>query len=172
LSPFDISVQEAQSFEGGFFRFTTIAGPIRLVRFSDSGRGVNGRLGRFWLYGSEVAEILSAGPSGKHLVKEVSQRWAVCDDWGDKGLVWFMDVPRGQAVPACWGATKFQPKVSAVAQDKGWRQTRRSYAGGSIQLVIPVIDTGRNPDPWLLSMISGPIPTDKLVTAADRFLPA
>ncbi|MGH1558812.1 hypothetical protein ACRAWD_16195 [Caulobacter segnis] len=119
------------------------------MRFSDSGRGANGRLGRFWLYGSEVAEILSAGPSGKHLVKEVSQRWAVCDDWGDKGLVWFMDVPRGQAVPACWGATKFQPKVSAATQDRGGRQTRRSYEGGSIQLVIPVTDTGRNPDPWL-----------------------
>ncbi len=170
MSPFDISIQEAQSFEGGFFRFTTIAGPIRLVRFSDSGRGANGRFGRFWLYGSEVAEILAVGPSGKHLVKEVSQRWAVCDDWGDKGLVWFMDVPRGQAVPACWGATKFQPKVSAAEQDRGGRVTRRSYAGGSIQLVIPVTDTARNPDPWLGSLISGPVASDKLVTAADRYL--
>ena len=170
MGPFDISVQEAQSFEGGFFRFTEIAGPIRLVRFSDSGRGEFGKLGRFWLSGSEVAEILSAGPSGKHLVKEVSQRWAVCDDWGDKGLVWRMDVPRGHSVPACWGATKFQPKVSGAEQDRGGRQTRRSYAGGSIQLIIPVTDTDRRKNDFLVSLISGPTATDKVATAPDRFI--
>jgi hypothetical protein len=170
LSPFDISVQEARSFEGGFFRFTEITGPIRLVRFSDSGRGAAGRFGRFWLYGSEVSEILSAGPSGKRLVKEVSQRWAVCDDWGDKGLVWLMDVPSHHAVQACWGATKFQPKVSGAEQDRGGRQTRRSYAGGSIQLIIPVTDNERQANPFLLSLIKGPIPTDKVVTAPERYI--
>ena len=116
MGPFDISVQEAQSFEGGFFRFTEIAGPIRLVRFSDSGRGEFGKLGRFWLYGSEVAEILSAGPSGKHLVKEVSQRWAVCDDWGDKGLVWRMDVPRGHSVPPAGARPSSSPRFRAPSR--------------------------------------------------------
>lgn len=170
MGPFDISVDEAASFDGGLFRFTEIQGPIRLARFSDSGRGAAGRLGRFWFYGSELSELLSSGPSGAALVKEVSQRWAICDDWGDKSLMWWMDVPRGMSVPACWGAAKFQPKVSAATQDAGGRVTRRSYAGGSLQLIVPVSDTDRRPDPFLASLISGPVTTEKVVTSPKRFL--
>lgn len=170
MAYFDLTTEEVASFDGKLYRFTEIEGPIRLVRFSDSGRGANGRLGRFWLYGAELSEMLSAGPSGKALVKEISQRWAICDDWGDKGLLWFMDVPRGQSVPAAWGAAKFQPKVSAKTQSSGGRQTRHSYEGGSLQLIVPVTDTDRRVNVFLESLINGPEATDKVATKPKRFI--
>ena len=167
---FDITTQEVASFDGAFYRFTTIDGPQRLVRFSDTGRGEAGRSGRFWLYGSELIEILGQARSEKGLLKEAHQRWAVSDDWGDMGLVWLMNIKPGQSVRAAWGRAKFQPKISAAGQEAGKRQTRRSYAGESLQLIIPVRDTDGREDPFLVSMIRGPVTTEKLMTAPSRFL--
>lgn len=167
---FDLSREEVASFDGKFYRFTEIEGPIRLVRFSDSGRGERGKFGRFWLYGSEVAEILQAGPDGFRLVKEISQRWAICDDWGDKQLAWVMNVPPRQAVPAIWGRAKAQPKVSVKGQEAGGRQTVRSYAGGSLQLIVPVTDENGAIDLQLASLIRGPESTLKIASAPNRFL--
>jgi hypothetical protein len=163
---FDLKTDEVNSFDGRFYRFTTIAGPIELVRFSDSKGGSAGRFGRFWLYGSEVAEMQHSGATGLHLIKQVSKRWAICDDWGDKQLVWRMLVPRGMSVPAAWGRAKFQPKVSMKAQGRTitapngqatqWRETVRSYAGGSLQLIIPVVDENGRVNPYLAGLIRGP----------------
>ncbi len=180
MSVFDISPEEVRSFEGGFYRFTEIPlslEPIRLVRLSDSRAGKNGYLGRYWFYGSEFAEILATGPSWKSLIKEVSQRWAICDDWGDKANAWFMDIPKGQRVPAAWGRTQFQPKISAKTQDSGGRRTRHSYAGGSLQIIIPIVDTDhrenptRPPNAYLASLVTGPYSTDILAASPKRFLP-
>jgi hypothetical protein len=163
---FDLKGDEMNSFDGRFYRFATITGPIELVRFSDSKVGAAGKFGRFWLYGSEVAEMLQLGTTGLHLIKQVSKRWAICDDWGDKQLVWRMIVPKGMSVPAAWGRAKFQPKVSMNSQGKTvtgptgqttqWRETVRSYAGGSLQLVIPVVDENGRVNPYLAGLIKGP----------------
>lgn len=168
---FDLHANEVNSFDGRFYRFSTITGPIDLVRFSDSRRGLDGRYGRYWLYGSELAEILKFGSAGSQLIKQISKRWAICDDWGDKRLAWRMTIPKGVSVPAAFGRAKFQPKVSVESQQKAkrerikdnpnqqiarWRETVRSYAGGSMQLVIPVVDENGRPDPYLTGLISGP----------------
>jgi hypothetical protein len=180
MQPFDVTREEVRSFDGQFYRFTTISGPIRLIRFSDSGRGAQGRLGRYWLYGSELVDILRMAPSIHALVKEISQRWAICDDWGDKRLMWWMDVPAGQAVPAAWGRAKFQPKVSETAQGTTrtatdgtrvtWRETCRSYPGGSLQLLIPVVDTDQRVNAFLASLVRGPVSTDTVAASPRRFL--
>ena len=130
MSPFDLTPNEVRSFQSSFFRFTQIDGPIKLVRFGDTTRAKSGGIGRFWLYGSEMSQILSSHPSCKTLIRNASKRWAICDDWGDMGVVWFMDVPAGHGVPAAWGATQFQPRISTQGQMRGLRQTARSYEGG------------------------------------------
>jgi hypothetical protein len=163
---FDLRADEVNSFDGRFYRFTTITGPIELFRFSDSKVGTAGKNGRFWLYGNEVVEIIQAGAAGLHLIKQISKRWAICDDWGDKQLAWKMVVPRGMNVPAACGRAKFQPKVSAKSQGKPiteangqakeWRETVRSYTGGSLQLVIPVTDENGRVNVALAGLIKGP----------------
>lgn len=133
---FDLSTDEFESFDGGFCRSTWINGPITLVRFSNSMSGEQGRLGRFWLYGDYVHSLLATGVhSTLRLIGDISNHWAICDDWGDKQLMTLMDVPQTGRVPAIWGKTKCQPKVS----DNGQRQTRHSYQGGALQLIIPLI---------------------------------
>ena len=166
MSYFDLKADEVNSFDGRFYRFTTIAGPIELVRFSDSRAGLAGQYGRFWLYKSEVIEMMRSGSAGFHLIKQISKRWAICDDWGDKQLAWTMVVPKGLNVPAAWGRAKFQPKVSAASQgnrvkgpdgqSRDWRETVRSYPGGSLQLVMPVKDDNGRINPFLASLIKGP----------------
>src|SRR5262245_7352316 len=106
---FHITDEEIRSFEAGFYRPTTIKGPITLARFSDSGKGDRGRYGRFWLYGDYVRELIAAGHSSLSVIKQISQQWAICDDWGDKGLLTLMDVPPNVTVPAIFGKAKFQP---------------------------------------------------------------
>ncbi|MFL5295286.1 MAG: hypothetical protein ACJ798_02780 [Phenylobacterium sp.] len=169
-SPFDLTTGEVASFEGSLYRFTELAGPLRLCRFGDSSRGAQSRTGRFWLYASELKELLERSWSLKSLLKKASQRWAISDDWGDMELVWFMDIPRGVSIPAAWGAAKFQPKVSNKGQQGGSRQTRHSYEGGSIQLIVPVKDTDGREDGFLLSLVSGPIPVANLRANPDRLV--
>lgn len=169
---FDLKPHEVASFDGSFYRFTTISGPIELVRFSDSKAGEAGKYGRYWLYGSEVAEMMQAGGGGFRIIKQISKRWAICDDWGDKQLAWRMVVPRGMAVPAVWGRAKFQPKISVESQGKPMmgangqparrRETVRSYAGGSLQLVIPVTDENGRINTSLANLIRGPQSSLKL----------
>ena len=163
---FDITPQEVDSFEGRFYRPIAISGPITLARFSDSGRGDRGRYGRFWLYGDYVAELAGLGGSAFALLKEIAQRWAICDDWGDKKLLTLMDVPPGRSVPAMVGKAKFQPKVSPT----GGRATRRSYEGGALQLVIPVVDTDRNLDPTLALLVTRKTTTVQLLGNPARCL--
>jgi hypothetical protein len=166
VSYFDLKTNEVNSFDGRFYRFTTIAGPIELVRFSDSRAGSAGRYGRFWLYGSEVVEMLQSASAGFHLIKQISKRWAICDDWGDKQLAWKMVIPRGMNIPAAWGRAKFQPKVSTKSQGqpvigtngqiREWRETVRSYPGGSLQIIIPVTDENGRINCSLAGLIKGP----------------
>lgn len=157
---FDITTQEIASFEGGFYRPTQILGPITLARFSDSQRGDNGRYGRFWLYGSYLLDLIASGQSLPALIKEISQNWAVCDDWGDKRLLTLMDIPVGGSVPAMWGRAKFQPKVSSAAV----RSTSHSYAGGALQLVIPLTDTDRRRSARLSTYIVRKLQTADLLS--------
>ncbi len=165
---FDLKAEEVKSFEGQFYRFTQINGPITLVRFSHSGSGERGRLGRFWLYGDEVKEILVAGLGGLRTIKEISQRWAICDDWGDKMLMSLMDIPPGEEIPAAWGRTAFQPKVKQASV----RPTGRSYAGGSLQLIIPIIDTNMPPvvDRRISGLITRRLQTATVVSNPPKYL--
>jgi hypothetical protein len=134
---FDLTKEEERSFLV-VVRHTVLEGPLKLVRFSDSGRersGKSGRYGRYWMYGSEVKEAMAAN-QGKRLIREISKRWAVSDDWGDLELTWLMDIPRGRSLNAYWGFAKFQPKISVKGQNDLGKATKRSYEGGSIQLVV------------------------------------
>jgi hypothetical protein len=161
---FDITPDEVHSFEGDFYRPTVIKGPITLARFSDSGRGDRSRYGRFWLYGDYVQELVDKDPTYMSLIKQISQQWAVCDDWGDKGFLSLMDIPDGRSVPAMWGRTKFQPKVF----DPSTRSTTHSYEGGALQLIIPVVDTGRVLDTALAGLITRKFLTSDLVNKSIR----
>lgn len=162
---FDITLDEVNSFEGKFYRPTWINGPITLMRFSDSGRGEQGRLGRFWMYGDYVHDLLdSGGHSALRLIGDISKAWAICDDWGDKQLLTLMDVSPTASVPAMWGRAKFQPKVSS----RGQRDTNRSYEGGALQLVIPVIDTNRQPNLGVIGMITRRLSTSDLLRPGLR----
>ena len=158
-SAFDITPDEVGSFDGGFYRPTVIKGPITLARFSDSGRGDSGRYGRFWLYGDYVRELMETGHSALALIKQISQQWAICDDWGDKRLLTLMDIPPGGFVPAMWGRAKFQPKVSV----RGPRETHHSYEGGGLQLIIPVIDTDKSLDVRIAGYIKRKVRTDEII---------
>jgi hypothetical protein len=155
---FDLTSDELESFEGRFWRPTFVAGPIMLARFSDSARGEQGRFGRFWLYGDYLLDLMRTAPHAMGLVKQISQSWAICDDWGDKGLLSLMEVPPGRHIPAVWGRAKFQPKVFNPEA----RATDRSYTGGALQLVIPVVgtDPDRRVDPALAALV-----TRRLMTA-------
>ena len=141
---FDLTEQEDRSFSGGVIRHTVLAGPLKLMRFSDSDRGHQGGYGSFWMYGSEVEEILGSamesGPYGLSVIREISERWAICDDWGDLGRAWIMKIPPGGSLNAYFGFAKFQPKISTKAQRQSGRTTTNSYPGGSVQLVIRVTD--------------------------------
>jgi hypothetical protein len=156
---FDITQNEVRSFEGSFYRPTMIKGPITLARFSDSTRGDRGRYGRFWLYGDYVRELMRTGDSYMALIKQISQQWAICDDWGDQGLLTLVDVPPGAAVPAMWGRAKFQPKV----YDQSKRATGHSYEGGALQLIIPVVDTDWQINSALAAMMTRKLLTNNLV---------
>ncbi len=162
---FDPSVEEERSFLG-VLRHTAIEGPLRLVRFTDSTRGHEAAYGRkdpttglhasYWMYASEVEELLDSvsggGPYGLKIIRAVSSRWAICDDWGDLGRTWIMDIPAGKTLNAYFGFAKFQPKASALAQRRSGKTTSNVYPGGSLQLVVRLDEQECN---W----ISGPLRT-------------
>jgi hypothetical protein len=143
-----------------------LEGKLRLVRFTDSTRGHEAAYGRkdlksglyrsYWMYASEVQELLEAtsggGPYGLKVIGEISSRWAICDDWGDLGRTWVMTIPPGQTLNAYFGFAKFQSKISLPTQIETKRKTINSYPGGSIQLVTRL---GGQECSW----ISGPIRT-------------
>lgn len=138
MSFFDLGEQEERSFLS-VVRHTVLEGPITLVRFSDSKKGFTGAYGQYWMYGSEVMEAIASN-QGKRLIREISRRWAISDDWGDLELTWVMRVPSGTSINAYWGFAKFQPKISSHGQAKLLTQTRKSYEGGSIQFVLRIND--------------------------------
>ena len=168
---FELSDQEQASFLG-LCRHTVLEGPLSLVRFTDSQRGHAAAPGHFdhrtgiyrahWMYAHEVAELLDAaagtgtdhgpGPYGLKMVKQVSGRFAVCDDWSNLQRVWALNIPPGQTVHAYFGKAKFQPRASAKAQAASGLATDKSYAGGGVQLVLGL---QRNQVAW----IKGPLPT-------------
>lgn len=138
---FDITPTEERSFNC-VVRHTVLEGPLDLVRFSDSQRGHSGMSGAFWMYASEVEEILhgisNKAPYGLRLIREVSQRWAVCDDWGDLQRVWVMRIPAQGTLHAYFGFAKFQPKTSRSAERQYGQVVTNFYEGGAIQLVTRV----------------------------------
>lgn len=136
MSFFDLQVDEERSFLS-VVRHTVLEGPLELMRFSDSKKGHAGRLGRYWMYGSEIAEALKQN-QGKRLLREISRRWAISDDWGDLELTWLMRIPAHKTIHAYWGFAKFQPKISQKGQEELRKHTRKSYEGGSIQLVVNI----------------------------------
>ena len=162
---FDPTEQEERSFMS-LLRHTVLAGPLRLVRFTDSSRGHEAPYGRkdpktglwssYWMYASEVEDLLelvsSGGPYGLKTIREISAKWAICDDWGDLGRTWVMVIPPGSTLNAYFGFAKFQPKISALKQKTSGRSTVNSYPGGSIQLVVRLDDEQ-------CTWISGPIRT-------------
>lgn len=162
---FDLSDQEESSFLV-FRQFTSVEGGTRLVRFTDSSRGHAAALGRFddrsgiyrsyWMYAQDVEDLLDqvavAGPYGRRLIQEVSERWAISDDWGNLERAWVMTVPPGNKVDGYCGYAKFQPKISAEAQESTGRFTSNSYGGGYMQFVLGLTEEQRQ---W----IRGPIPT-------------
>ena len=155
MSYFSLTDEERRSFLGADPKFASIDGPIALVRFIDTTRGKRAMSGRFWMYGSEVHEVLASG--GPSLIREISDRWAICDDWGDCGLAAILHVPAGTQVDAWFGFAKFQPRISVKAQKTTGRKTTNSYAGGSIQLILNVTEQERR---WM----SGPYHSVQLQT--------
>jgi hypothetical protein len=162
---FDLEEQEKRSFLS-VVRHTVLDGPLTIVRFGDSSKGIDGAYGKlnkktglhhsYWMYGNEVREILDAtarcGPYGLKVIRIVSERWAICDDWGDLGKIWTMRIPSGYTLNAYFGFAKFQPKISQAKQKETGRSTNNSYPGGAIQLVTRIGPTEKN---W----ITGPIRT-------------
>ncbi len=136
MSFFDLSEQEEHSFLS-LARHSVLEGPQTLVRFSDSNRMEQGPFGRYWMYGSEIAEALSAH-SGHRLLREIRRRWAIASDWGNLEVAWVLQVPDGCTLNAYFGFAKFQPKISVRGQREQGKQTRKSYEGGSIQLIINI----------------------------------
>lgn len=133
---FDIGEQEERSFLS-VVRHTVLEGPLTLVRFSDSSKQEQGAFGRYWMYGSEVLDAL-AKHQGDRVIREIRQRWAVSNDWGNLEMAWVMKLPNSHALNAYWGFAKFQPRIS-VAKQKGMVQpSAKSYPGGSIQLVLSI----------------------------------
>jgi hypothetical protein len=143
---FDLTETEERSFNS-VVRHTVLDGPLALVRFSDSTRRHLGQSGSFWMYASEVNEILNGiannAPYGLRFIREISRRWAICDDWGDLQRVWVMCIPDGCHLHAYFGFAKFQPKTSLAAQRKADKPTASYYEGGSIQLVTRIGDQER-----------------------------
>jgi hypothetical protein len=162
---FDLQEEEQRSFLS-VVRHTVLEGELRLVRFTDSTRGHEAALGRkdtktglyrsYWMYASEIAEILhvvsNSGPFGSKVIREVSSRWALCDDWGDVGRAWIMSIPAGCTLNAYFGFAKFQPKTSTATQKSTGKTVSNSYPGGSVQIVTRI---GEQEKKW----IRGPIRT-------------
>jgi hypothetical protein len=143
---FDLTEDEKRSFNS-VVRHTVLDGPLLLARLSDSQLRHRGMNGAFWMYASEVEEILhgvsNGAPYGLRFIREVSSRWAVCDDWGDLQRIWIMRIPAGSTLHAYFGFAKFQPKTFINMQQKLGKNTSNYYNGGSIQLVTRITDQER-----------------------------
>lgn len=146
---FDPLEEEERSFLS-VLRHSVLEGPLCLMRFTDSSRRDHtaaygrhdlrtGLYRSYWMYAAEVEEILQSvstrGPFGLRVIREISDRWAICDDWGDLGRAWVMTLPPGGKLNVYFGFAKFQPKISIAKQQQTNRTTTSSYAGGSLQLV-------------------------------------
>lgn len=178
---FDITQDELRSFAMGFYRFALIEGPVSFVRFSSSSRGKNGKFGRFWMHAYDVAGLLARPGTGRDLIGRVSDGWAICDDWGDKALMWVMKVPAGTRIPVAVGKAHFQPTISEKTrkhQDDTqswsnwksgvyWRTSDQYYAGGGLQYIIPVRTTDGNENRGLTALI-GPKFTTATVASNPR----
>ncbi|MCJ2012731.1 hypothetical protein [Methylobacterium sp. J-076] len=181
---FDITQDEWRSFAMGFHRFALIEGPMRFVRFSHSGRGRKGKLGRFWMHASDVAALLAQPGTGRHLIDRISDGWAICDDWGDKALMWVMTVPAGARIPVAVGKAHFQPKISEKTRvrqedsqswsswnsDVYWRPSTQSYAGGGLQYIIPVRTTDGEENKGLVALIGPKLETWTVASNPRLFL--
>ena len=162
---FDPSEEEERSFLS-VLRHSVLEGPLRLVRFTDTSLGHTAAYGRkdpktglyrsYWMYASEVEEMLESlptgGPFGLKALQDISSRWAICDDWGDLGRAWIMTIPPGGRLNVYFGFAKFQPKISMKTQRATGRITINSYPGGSLQLITRL---GKHECSW----ISGPLRT-------------
>ena len=95
---FDLGEQEERSFLS-VVRHTVLEGPITLVRFSDSSKLEQGAFGKYWMYGSEIREALEKH-QGNRIIREIRQRWAVSNDWGNLEMAWVMKLPAGHALNA------------------------------------------------------------------------
>ena len=137
---FDLDEQEERSFLS-VVRHTVLEGRLQLVRFTGSTRGHEAAYGTldektglhksFWMYASEVAELLGqlsrSGPFGVKAIREVSRRWAICDDWGDLARSWIMTIPGSETLNAYFGFAKFQPTISTEGQRTSGRKATSSY---------------------------------------------
>ena len=166
MSYFDLNNEERRSFLGAAPKFVSIDGPIHLVRFMDTERVNENRRqamsGRYWMYGSEVEEVLETG--GIPLVRAISERWAICDDWGDCARVAVLQVGDGRHVDAWFGFAKFQPRISVKAQRATGRTTQESYGGGSLQLLLNITEQE-------LRWMSGPFLANQLHVKYLHFRP-
>ncbi len=181
---FDITHEELRSFAMGFYRFSLVEGPMRFVRFSHSGRGENGKLGRFWMHADDIETLLAGPGTGRDLIDRVSDGWAICDDWGDKALMWVMTLPARVRVPAAIGKAHFQPTISKdtlhkqkdrAAWDKSgekvfWLDRGRSYGGGGLQYVIPVRTTDGAINRSIAALIGPQLATAVVATNPGLFL--
>ncbi|MCK2056111.1 hypothetical protein [Methylobacterium sp. 37f] len=182
---FDLTSEEACSFAMGFFRFSLIEVPMRLVRFSHSAAGEAGRLGRFWMHASDIAALLAQPGTGRDLIGRVSDRWAICDDWGDKAVLWTLTIPPVARILAAIGKAHFQPTISpktleqqrdrnawnALSCPVYWLPTGgASYAGGGLQYIVPVRTTDGALNRGIDALIGPPLSTDKVATNLGLFL--
>jgi hypothetical protein len=86
------------------------------------------------------------------VVREISERWAVCDDWGDLQRAWVLCIPAGGRADAWFGLAKFQPRTSTRMQTRTGVRGENSYGGGSLQLIVGLKRSQ-------LAWVHGPIPT-------------
>lgn len=162
---FDLRDTEAASFLGSS-RFTSVNGPCGLVRFTDASRGHEAACGNldrrcgihrsYWLYADDILDLLDEvsgpGPYGLKIIREVSERWAICDDWGDLHRAWVMNIPQNEKIDGYCGFAKFQPRTSTAEQRRSGKTSEGSYPGSRMQFVLGLTDKERH---W----IQGPLPT-------------
>lgn len=163
MAYFYLSSNEQRSFLS-VARHTLLEGPLKLVRFSDSQRVESelARSGNFWMYASQVGEILSgasgAGPGGLRFIQEIKQNWAICEDWSDLSRMWMMNIPAGATLNAYMGFAKFQPALSSRYQEWTKLNTDQVLKGGAMQIVTRVGEMERH---W----VTGPAMTVGFMTS-------
>jgi hypothetical protein len=147
---FELDKQETDSFRADC-KHIVLYGPMALVRFTDSEAGHESASGKevdpkwgvrktYWMDVSAVEELLEdvSGPRpfGLAVVREVSKRWAVSDDWGNLQRVWVINIPAGKSVEAYVGTAMFQPTISHKKQADSRRYATSYYHGGERQYIL------------------------------------